>query len=152
MIVEHVGVSVSDLDRSVEFYAKVLGFRVMRRTATSAYLHLGNDLLELMQSGYPVKVERPSTPEDWSKRMHDDLGLSHIGFRVENLDETLKAIKDLGGRVVIPPYNFEPKIQYTTDQVEDKLRRVAKPPQGRLYWRIAVFSDPDGTLLELVER
>ncbi|MGA2784642.1 MAG: VOC family protein [Candidatus Bathyarchaeia archaeon] len=153
MIVEHVAISVSNLDKSIEFYTETLGCELIRRTTHNAYLHLSGELIELMQSGTPtLKVERPTSPEAWLNKMHDPLGLTHIGFRVENLDEMVKRIKDRGGDLVIPTYSFEPKIQYTTEPTEDKLRRVARPAPRKKYWRIAAFADPDGTILEFVER
>jgi len=152
MIIEHVAVTVSNLDKSIEFYTRVLGLKLIRRTTTSAYLHLDDDLVELMQSVSPRQIERPQTPQDWDIKMHGPLGLSHIGFRVENMDEAIKKIQDLGGEVIIPPHKFEPKIEYTTNPTEDKLKRIAEPPPGRTYWINASISDPDGTIIELVER
>jgi hypothetical protein len=34
---------------------------------------------------------------------------------------------------------------------DEKLRRAARPV-GRSHWRIAMFADPDGIILELLER
>jgi catechol 2,3-dioxygenase-like lactoylglutathione lyase family enzyme len=152
MILEHIGISVRDLDRSVEFYTRVIGCQLVRKTTTSAYLHLDGELMELMQSQSPGKTENPVSPDDWSKKMHGPVGLSHIGFRVDDLDTASSRIRGLGGHMVIPPFKFEPQIKFVTSPAEDKLRRAAKPPEGRTWWRIAVFSDPDGTILELVER
>lgn len=50
MIYEHVAITVSDLERSIRFYMDVFGFELMRKTTISAYLHLGNDLLEAYYS------------------------------------------------------------------------------------------------------
>jgi len=153
MIFEHVGVNVSDLNRSISFYIEVFGFNLLRKTTTSAYLYLNNDLLELTQSKYTEKKKVKSKPvEKWSNEMHGPIGLSHIGFRVDNMDKTIDRIKKLGGELVVPPYNFEPKIEYTADLDEDKLRRASKPPPNKRVWRIASFSDPDGVILEVIER
>lgn len=152
MIFEHIAITVSDLDSSINFYTKAFNFSILRKTTKKAYLFLDNDLLELMQSISPCKIEKPQTVEGWGNKMHAPIGLSHIGFRVDNLDEAIERIRNLGGTLVIPPYKFKPKIDYTVDLKEDKLRRATKPPEGRCWWRIAVFSDPDGILLELLER
>jgi hypothetical protein len=37
------------------------------------------------------------------------------------------------------------------DHDADKLFRAARPRRGA-SWRVAVFADPDGTMLELLER
>jgi glyoxylase I family protein len=151
VIVEHIGVTVSDLEKSIDFYTKVFGFSVLRKTSTNAYLYLGNDLLELMQSDNPTKVKNPETPEAWQKDMRSSVGLKHIGFRVDDLDEAIERITKLGGKLIVPPVEVEPKIEYVANTTADKLRRAAKPIKRR-YWRIAMFSDPDGVILEILER
>jgi catechol 2,3-dioxygenase-like lactoylglutathione lyase family enzyme len=39
MIYEHLGITVSDLERSIRFYMDVFDFELMRKTTISAYLH-----------------------------------------------------------------------------------------------------------------
>jgi len=152
MIFEHVGMTVSDLDRSIDFYTRVFGFRLLRRTSINAYLYLGNDLIELVQGESSSEKEKPKTVEDWVNEMQGPIGLSHIGFRVDNLDEAIERIRDSGGELVVRPLKFEPEVEYAADLEGDKLRRATKPPEGRGWWRIAAFSDPDGIILEILER
>jgi catechol 2,3-dioxygenase-like lactoylglutathione lyase family enzyme len=150
MIAEHVGLTVSDLDRSIGFYTGVFGYRLLRRTTINAYLHLGEDLLELMQGSEPAPPE-PSSPEEWQARLFGAPGLNHVGFRVDDLDAAIRELEARGGRLVVPPVEFEPQITEVAATESDKLRRAAAPI-GRTAWRIAMFADPDGTLLELLER
>jgi len=152
MIVEHIGITVNNLERSMEFYTKVFGFQLLRKTPTSAYLFLGSDLIELMQSRGPHEVVQPKNAEEWNKKMFTPPGLSHIGFRVDDLDKTIEKLERLGGKLVVPPWKFKPEIEYVANPTEDKLKRAAQPPKTKPWWRIASFSDPDGTILELVER
>lgn len=151
MIVEHVGITVSDLDTSIRYYTEVFDFCVLRKTTSNAYLHLENDLLELMQRTAPATEERPQTPETWHDHMKATVGLVHVGFRVDDIDEALERIKRLGGNVIAPPVDYEPQIEYVADPTEDKLKRAARPV-AKLYWRIAMVSDPDGVILEILER
>jgi len=151
MILEHIGLTVSDLDRSVSFYTQVLGFQILRRTRTNAYLHLDDQLLELTQCRVPVEVSCPETPDDCEGRLYAEVGITHLGFRVDDLDQAVHKIENLGGRLITPPYEFEPQIEYVVEPADEKLRRAAKPV-GRTHWRIAMFADPDGIILELLER
>ena len=151
MILEHVGITVSDLETSIAFYTGVLGFRLLRKTTTNAYLHLEDQLLELTQCRSSVEVCAPDGPEECDEQLYHGVGITHLGFRVENMDEAVGRIEQLGGKLITPPYEFEPQIEYAVEAGHDKLRRAARPI-GRKTWRLAIFSDPDGILLELLER
>jgi glyoxylase I family protein len=151
MILEHVGITVSDLERSIAFYTEVLGFRLLRKTTTNAYLHLDDQLLELTQCRSSTESSAPEGPPECDEQLYHAVGITHLGFRVENMDEAVNKIEKLGGKLITPPYDFEPQIEYAVEPGDDKLRRAAKPV-GRTNWRIALFSDPDGILLELLER
>lgn len=151
MILEHIGMTVSDLERSIRFYTKVFGFTLLRKTTTNAYLYLDDQLLELMQCRAPTRATTPDSPEAWTEYMCAAPAVIHIGFRVDNMDEAVRKIEELGGKLVVPPYRFEPQIEHVVEATVDKLRRAAKPI-GKPYWRLAVFADPDGIILELVER
>ncbi len=149
MIYEHIGLTVSDLETSINFYIDVFGFRLLRRTETSAYLHLGTDLLELTQvRGHTCSRDEMKDP---AETMYNSIGITHIGFRIDNLDDAIEKIEESGGKLVISPFTFMPKITYVTEHKDEKLRR-ASTPQGSDEWRIAGFSDPDGIILEIIER
>ena len=151
MILEHVGLTVADLERSIRFYTEVLGFSLLRKTTTNAYLYLDDQLLELTQCRVPVEVSPPRGAEEGEERLYCGVGITHLGFRVENMDEAVVTIEKLGGQLVIPPYELEPQIEYAVEPANEKLKRAATPV-GRRCWRIAMFADPDGIILELLER
>jgi catechol 2,3-dioxygenase-like lactoylglutathione lyase family enzyme len=151
MIVEHIGLNVSDFDRSFEFYTKVLGFKVLRKSEKKAYLYLGTDMIELKESLSPSTFVKPTTPEGWREYMYGTVKIGHIGLRVNDMDKAICRIRDLGGEVVIPPYRFEPEANCDDVPDDDKLRR-ATGPVGKPYWMIAIISDPDGIIFELLER
>jgi catechol 2,3-dioxygenase-like lactoylglutathione lyase family enzyme len=151
MILEHVGITVSDLERSITFYTEVLGFRLLRKTTSNAYLHLDDQLLELTQCRSSTEVGARGRPAECDERLYCTVGITHLGFRVENMDEAVDKIERLGGKLITPPYEFEPQIEYVAEAGYEKLRRAARPV-GRKTWRIAMFSDPDGIILELLER
>jgi len=151
MILEHIGLAVSDLDRSIDFYTQVLGFNLLRKTTSNAYLHLQDQLLELTPCSVRAPMPTLRKPGESEARLHGEIGITHLGFRVDDIEEAVQRIKHLGGVLITPPYEFEPQIEYVVETSDEKLRRAARPV-GRSHWKIAMFADPDGIILELLER
>ncbi len=140
---DHVSVSVADLDRSLAFYHDLLGIPILGRgeetaqeTATItglegarfryADLDLGSgQVLELLQylspKGTPLK-----------QRVYDP-GSGHLALRVEDIDAVLAKLKRTGVVARSEPVKLE----------EPAWWRGA---------RCAYVSDPDGVAVELVER
>jgi len=140
MILEHVGMVVKDRDASVDFYIKVMGFTILRKYETDvmrvAYLYLGDELLELNE--YLAK-DKP-------------LGLSHLGLRVDNMDKAMAELKEQGAEYISGPTKLQPKIYGTAKVTSEKLLRALRPPDEKPYWRMSMFRDPNGVILELLER
>ncbi len=80
---------VRDLDETIDFYTKVLGFYLLRKYSfepggpPSAYVGLNGVLLELFIAGEGEAIEHAG-----------------FGIRVENLDEALAYVRDKGVEVV----------------------------------------------------
>ena len=152
MIYEHIGFTVSDLNTSIDFYTKVLGFTLIRKTTITAYLHKDNDVLELMQAENPKKVPPPQNAKELKNLMLSGPGVFHIGFRVDNMDQALKELKASGNKIVSEPIDYTPEINFVLENLDsDKLKRVARPLK-KPFWRIAKICDPDGIILEVLER
>ena len=151
MIFEHVGITVGDLARSIRFYTEVFGFSLLRKATTNAYLYLDDQLLELMQGDPATTRPRPETATGWNEQMWSQVPLIHLGFRVDDMEQALAKIVALGGEVVVPPADYTPTIEHVAEVSHEKLRRAARPI-GKPSWRIADVSDPDGVMLEILER
>lgn len=120
MFLEHVNLTVTDVDRSVAFYRELLGFwsRWRGRTSTGVEAaHVGDDrcYLALFQAEGAGRA-----PNDYTT-----VGLNHLGFVVDSLEETKRRLEGLG----VTPHSEQ-----------------AYEPGRRLY-----FFDPDGVEVELVE-
>jgi lactoylglutathione lyase len=96
----YTGIRVKDLEKSVEFYTKVLGMKVTGRTKIEAtkgetvglVSEHGGHLLEL---NYYPKGTRFQT----SYAVGD--GLDHLAFQVDDLNEALAEAKKAGYPVVL---------------------------------------------------
>jgi lactoylglutathione lyase len=86
----HVGLNVADLDRSIDFYARIFGWDVQGRG--DGYAFLGDDdrlVLTLWnQSSGSFATDQP--------------GLHHLSFQVDSIDEVEQAearVRELGLRL-----------------------------------------------------
>jgi catechol 2,3-dioxygenase-like lactoylglutathione lyase family enzyme len=150
MILEHVAIAVSRLDRSIGFY-EALGFRLLRRTQTNAFLYLEDNLVELIQGDLHA-APGPTAADEWRRQRVAGFGLNHLGFRVDRIDPALRELEQRGDvNVVVPPYEFVHELGFVERAQHERLALAASPRAGS-KWKLAVVADPDGTLLEIIER
>lgn len=123
MFLEHVNLTVTDLDASVAYYSQLLGFRLrwegqaLGDEGPVRAAHVGDDRVYLAL----FEAEQPGrAPGQYGRA-----GVNHFGFVVDDLDQTRERLAELGATP-----HFEPQYE----------------PGRRLY----VF-DPDGVEIELVE-
>ena len=91
MKLEHVNLTVSDVEKSSRFYCELLDLKVRWRGETSVgwpAVHIGdeNAYLAIFQSPKPTRVE-----EDYER-----LGLNHVGFIVDDLADAKRRLERLG--------------------------------------------------------
>ena len=140
---DHVSVTVADLDRSLQFYHQHLGIPLLgegeddgppvpgpngptRSRFRFADLDLGGgQILELLQ--YLVPKREPLHPSVFAP------GGGHIGVRVQNLSDVLVRLEQAG---VFP--NFDPV--------------SVEAPAWWAGATVVYVTDPDGTTVELVQR
>lgn len=120
-IQHHVAITCSNYQRSLEFYEK-LGFTVLRRAWREAH----QDYLTMLRCG-EITLELFEDPHAPQQPNSSQLGLRHLAFRVENVEETAAQLNGMG--------------------IETEPIREDKINGGRLTF----FRDPDGLPLELHE-
>ncbi|WP_028478629.1 VOC family protein [Nocardia sp. CNY236] len=119
----HIGLNVSDLDRSVDFYCRVLGFQQLAASVGAerrwAFLGTGDEPVITLweQSAGVFSAETP--------------GLHHLSFRVDSIDQ-VRAV-ELALR--------ELSVTFAYDGVVAHGEGAAS---GGIF-----FSDPDGIRLEI---
>ena len=129
----HVGLCVSDRERSRRFYEGLLGFQFWWEidppdglTAKLVQLPepLGVHATYLVRDGFVLELMDYAKRQvhTGSQRVMDQIGLTHISFSVSDLDGVLKKVEEFGGAVV----------------------------EGTVTQAMAMIRDPDGQLLELL--
>ena len=132
--IQHIDLSVADVDRSLAFYVDVLGplgleeeYRVLtyRGTEEVVYLKFGSTALGLR-------------PADGGVYRHYEVGIEHLAFRVDRRDEVDEAYGrclSAGGTIQSPPENH-----YVED--EDYYAFFAFDPDG-IRFEVFCWKRPD---------
>lgn len=140
-ILAHVGICVSDLERSVRFYCEALGF-----VAVDAH-DVGDMFARLMElehvelrsqflrgpSGERIELlafRAPTADGERRRRPINRFGLTHLCFHVRDVDEVAERIRRLGGEV--------------HDHTRTALGGPGRAPD------FVYCSDPDGIRIELM--
>lgn len=134
----HVGICVSDLDRSIRFYTEGLGFE------QAESFTVGDEFATLMEmdsveltsqflrrDGHAIELLSFGHPEPGGERHRKDVntfGLTHLSFRVDDVAEAAAKVEELGGTV---------HTETRTTMADGALDFV-------------YCSDPDGTRVELM--
>lgn len=85
MQVHHIGIMVSDIERSIDWYHRVLGLRLVDRRQLGqtllAFLETGNTQIELIQKGgsYPANGV-----------------VNHVAFAVEDMAAEMARLRESG--------------------------------------------------------
>ena len=137
--IRHTGIVVSDAEKSIDFYTKLLGFEIKKDMLESGdYIDNFSDLKDVVVRTIKMTLENGDMVELLNYQTHPELpdmgrpitriGCSHFAMTVENLDETYDRLVEAGVEFNSPP-------QYS--------------PDG--FAKVTFCKDPDGSLVELVE-
>ncbi len=130
--IDHIGIMVNDLQKSLEFYTDLLGFSVSRQIEmeeaglSAVFVEKEGSRIELM------KCKGKNVPKR-SKDIGIEVGGNsipmndHITLSVDDIETTVTRIKEKGFVFHLEPIQLE----------------------GGM--KLASFKDPDGVLIELVE-
>ena len=97
--IDHIGIAVKSCDSALEFYEGVLGIKsegsetVEEQKVTTVFLPIGDSEVELLES----TSDDGAIAKFIEKRGE---GIQHICFRVENIDDALKELKEKGIRLI----------------------------------------------------
>jgi lactoylglutathione lyase len=138
----HIGIGVSDIERSAAFYVDVLGFRQLYAldftgNEVAATMEQEGSFLSRMLLRDDVRIELlqwVDVPISGSgrRKLMTELGFTHLSFRVDDIDELSAAITAAGGAV--------------HGHTLTVLGGEGATPTKLLY-----VTDPDGTRIELMQ-
>jgi catechol 2,3-dioxygenase-like lactoylglutathione lyase family enzyme len=134
----HFGICVSDLDRSIRFYCEGLGFE------PTVQHQVGEEFAQLMEvdgvalrsqflrrDGLSIELlyyDAPGHIGEPVRRPVNQLGLTHLNFRVDDVDAVAERLRSLGATVL------------------EHTRTTFSPEMDFVY-----CTDPDGVRIELMK-
>jgi lactoylglutathione lyase len=129
MMFVHTNIRTSDMDRSINFYTKLMGLKLVNRheipqnNAEIAFLQDADEKGAKLELTFYRKQKKFIQP-DYEDRLFD-----HIAFDIKNMKQTIDTMRKNKVTITDEPFKLG--------------------PTGPL---IAFIEDPDGTLIELIER
>lgn len=123
----HTSIRTSNMERSIDFYSRLLGLKVFNRLeieatkAEIAFLQDPDRMGSILELTFYRKQKKYVQP-DFEERLFD-----HLAFEVKNMDKAMAAFRKEKVTITDEPFKLE---------------------TGRT---IAFIEDPDGTLIELIE-
>jgi catechol 2,3-dioxygenase-like lactoylglutathione lyase family enzyme len=141
LAVDHTGITVTNLERSLKFWRDVLGFELSHRPHQTGTLASeitgvpGAEIKIAVLKGYSHKIELLEylAPAD-RKYLHVrpcDVGSVHVALMVDDLDALLETIAKSGWKAAGKPQTL-----------------TAGPNAGK---RVVYVRDPDGTTIEFMQ-
>lgn len=108
MRLEHVNLTVADLERSIGFYCTLLGLRVRWQGMTAGgtpAAHVGDDAM------YLALFEGRGTAPTWD---YSTVGYNHMGFVVDDLDAARARLEAQGAPIhAVDPYEPGRRLYFT---------------------------------------
>lgn len=143
----HIGLTVTDLEKSIKFYRDVLGLKlygkiVMQGKETDDLFGVENLKVNVAYLNGSKNADCPPIellefsnikPKNEEDAALNKVSISEVCFSVNNIDETYERLKSKGVEFL-----SEPKFFDFTNQGFGKSKAV-------------YFKDPDGIILELIE-
>lgn len=96
----YVGIRVTNLEKSIEFYSRLLGMKLMGRSKIESCK--GETAgLQSKEGGFVLELNyyEPNSPYNINYVAGE--GLDHLAFKVDDLDKALKEAKDAGSKVLL---------------------------------------------------
>ena len=157
-IINHIGVSVTNLDEAVKWYLDILGFDLIKREDITAddssliasnfrtifgthfkavkvaWLSTGNQVgLEIFEFVEPKAERRPNNFEYWKS------GFFHICITDPNIDELARKIKENGGKKL-------------SENDVNQCPQILSASESKPHHKLVYCEDPFGNIIEIFTR
>jgi len=125
----HASIRSSNLERSIDFYTRLLGLEVLSRRE----IRQNNAEIVFLQDpkgeGCTLELTFYRSQKKFTQPEYEERLFDHLAFEVADMEKTVAALRKEKVTITDEPYKLE--------------------PNGPI---IAFVEDPDGTLIELIER
>ena len=125
----HTSVRTSNMDKSIDFYARLLGLKLLHRHE----IPKNNAEIAFLQDpegkGAKLELTLYKDQKKFIQAEYEDRVFDHLAFEVKDMEKTISIMRKEGIEITDEPFRLSPR--------------------GSL---IAFVEDPDGTLIELIER
>jgi lactoylglutathione lyase len=125
----HTSIRTSNMDGSIDFYTRLLGLTILSRreipqnNAEIAFLR------DPQAKGATLELTFYRKQKKFIQADYEDRVFDHLAFEVKDMNQTIEAMRNAKVTITDKPFKLS--------------------PAGPL---IAFVEDPDGTLIELIER
>ena len=125
----HASIRTSNMDRSIEFYTRLLGLTLLSRreiphnNAEIAFLR------DPQAKGCTLELTFYRNQKKFIQADYEDRVFDHLAFEVKDMNQIIQAMRNAKVTITDEPFKLS--------------------PTGSL---IAFVEDPDGTLIELIEQ
>lgn len=124
----HTSVRTSNMERSIDFYTRLLGLKLhMRREMPKTNAEIAF-LQDQEGKGARLELTHYKNQKKFEQAEYENRVFDHLAFEVKNMDETIALMRKENITITDEPFTLL---------------------TGSL---IAFIEDPDGTLIELIER
>ena len=131
----HVGITVADLDRAVEFYSDTFDFEVSSRFSVSG-------------AAFETGVDVPDAAAQFAHLDAGDCRLELVSYEPTGEDAAAEAVNDTGAKHV----GFEvDDIEAFYADLDDGVETISEPQTTASGTTILFVEDPEGNLIELLE-
>jgi lactoylglutathione lyase len=124
----HTSIRTSNMERSIDFYSRFFGLKLQSRSEikqTNAEIAF---LQDVERKGSILELTYYHDQNKFLQPQYEERLFDHLGFEVADINKAIAAMKKENVTVTDEPFQLNP---HTT---------------------IAFIEDPDGTLIELIER
>ena len=125
----HTSIRTSNMDRSIDFYTRLLGLKLVSRREIPQNNAEIAFLMDAQAKGATLELTFYRNQKKFSQPDYEDRVFDHLAFEVKDMNQTIEAMRNEKVTITDEPFKLS--------------------PAGSL---IAFVEDPDGTLIELIER
>ena len=125
----HTSIRTSNMDRSIDFYTRLLGLKLVSRREIPQNNAEIAFLMDAQAKGATLELTFYRNQKKFSQPDYEDRVFDHLAFEVADINQTIEAMRNEKVTITDEPFKLS--------------------PTGST---IAFVEDPDETLIELIER